>query len=222
MSPDDRSDDTTVVMSVASRSLRRALRPLAWAILEDVALDAVAEDGRLVARTSVRQVAERLGVDPGTAARAFRTLRERGLLVLEREKSPAGRFGLSVYAIGTTPGLTVIPPRTDLPCAVSPFVVSPLTVLPSAVQPRMDRPQMCAPNKDFSGMDETVEPERKRMRCPVLRWRTLSRSAQARRRSIWAEGSCEHRQVCLPGGVASVTAFNRSTASLVLTLASVD
>jgi hypothetical protein len=163
VSLDDRLDDTTVVMSVASRSLRRTLRPLAWAILEDVALDAVAEDGRLVAHTSVRQVADRLGVDPGTAARAFRTLRERGFLVLEREKSPAGRFGLSVYVVETVPGLTVIPSGADLPCAVPPFVVSPLTLMPRAVQPRMDGPPMCAPNEDSSGMDGTAEPEGNRI-----------------------------------------------------------
>ena len=96
MSSDDRTDNTMVVMSTASRSLRRALRPLAWAILEDVALDAVPEDGRLVARTSARQVAERLRVDPGTAAQALRILRERGFLVLEREKGPSG----SLWAVG--------------------------------------------------------------------------------------------------------------------------
>ena len=67
-------------MSAASRTLRRQLRALAWVTLEEVALDAVAEDGRLVARTSARQVAERLGVDPGTAAGALRVLRDRGLL----------------------------------------------------------------------------------------------------------------------------------------------
>ena len=159
MSPDDRPDDTVVVMSVASRSLRHALRALVWVILEDVALDAVPEDGRLVARTSARQVAERLEVDPGTAARALRILRERGFLVLEREKSPAGRFGLSVYVIGAIPGLTVISPRADLPCAVSPFVVPPLGVLPSAVHPRIDGPHMCPPNKDISNMGNRAELE---------------------------------------------------------------
>jgi hypothetical protein len=48
------------------RPLRRALRPLVWVILEEVALDAVLEDGCLVARTSARQIADRLGLDPTT------------------------------------------------------------------------------------------------------------------------------------------------------------
>ncbi|MGH9106077.1 MAG: hypothetical protein ACRDZX_09605 [Acidimicrobiales bacterium] len=63
-----------VVVSAASRALRRQLRPLVWVALEEVALDALAEDGQLVARTSARQVAERLGVDPGDCRwRAART-----------------------------------------------------------------------------------------------------------------------------------------------------
>ena len=41
---------TTVLLSAESRPLRRRLRPLAWMVLEEVALDAVAEDGRFVAR----------------------------------------------------------------------------------------------------------------------------------------------------------------------------
>ncbi len=62
-----------VLLSAESRPLRRALRPLAWMILEEVALDALFEDDRLVARTSARQIADRLGVDPTTAvAKALR------------------------------------------------------------------------------------------------------------------------------------------------------
>jgi DNA-binding transcriptional ArsR family regulator len=98
------------VVSPASRSLRRALRPLAWLVLEEVALTAVEDGGRLVAHTSARQVAESVGVDPGTAAGALRVLRDRGLLRLEREKRRAGRFGLSVYVLGSIAGLTVVNP----------------------------------------------------------------------------------------------------------------
>ena len=43
---------STVLLSAESRALRRRLRPLAWMALEEVALDAVAEEGRFVARTS--------------------------------------------------------------------------------------------------------------------------------------------------------------------------
>jgi DNA-binding transcriptional ArsR family regulator len=108
-------DGPAVVVSAPSRALRRQLRPLVWVTLEEVALDAVADGGRLVARTSARQVAEQLGLDPGTAAAALRALRKRGLIVLEREKGPAGRFGLSVYVLGSVGGLTVLSPRTAEP-----------------------------------------------------------------------------------------------------------
>ena len=102
--------ECSIVVSTASRSLRRKLRPLAWLVLEEVALTAVEDGGRLVAHTSARQVADRVGVDPGTAAGALRVLRDRGLLRLEREKGRAGRFGLSVYVLGSIAGLTVVRP----------------------------------------------------------------------------------------------------------------
>ena len=79
-------------------------------VLEEIALDAVSQDGRLIARTSARRLAEGLGIDPGTAAGTLRTLRHKGLLVLERESGLAGRFGLAVYVIESVDGLTVVPP----------------------------------------------------------------------------------------------------------------
>ena len=117
---DSRDPVSTVLLSPESRTLRRRLRPLAWMALEEVALDAVAEDGRLVAHTSARRVAELLQVDPGSAARALRVLREQGLVALEREKGAAGRFGLSVYVLGTVAGLTVLGPGAVEPRPESP------------------------------------------------------------------------------------------------------
>lgn len=123
-SGDGGADALAVVLSAECRGLRRALRPLVWVTLEEVALDAVVEDGRLLARTSARQVAERLDVDPGTAAAALRVLRARGLVALEREKGPAGRFGLSVYDLAPVAGLSVVRPRAAGQLAVSPQLVA--------------------------------------------------------------------------------------------------
>jgi hypothetical protein len=100
-----------VVVSAASRTLRRQLRPLDWVVLEEVALDAVDEDGRLVARTSARQIAERLRVDAESAHRALRSLRRRGILGLEPDRSSSVRFELSLYVLASTSGLTVITSR---------------------------------------------------------------------------------------------------------------
>jgi hypothetical protein len=63
---------SSVIVRSEARELRRSLRPVVWIVLEELALDAVALDGELVAPTSARSVAARLGLDPGTAASALR------------------------------------------------------------------------------------------------------------------------------------------------------
>jgi DNA-binding transcriptional ArsR family regulator len=149
-----------VVVSAESGRLRRELRPLAWMALEEVAMTAVVEDGRLVARTSARRVAERLGVDPGTASNALRDLRRRGLVVLERESGPAGRFGLSVYVFNNVAGLCVVPEHGVLPCVEEPLmakphpdqpgVIVPNTVTPSEEAPSMEQPDYTCVNDEQS------------------------------------------------------------------------
>ena len=142
------SDSGVVLLSAECRPLRRALRPLVWVILEEVALDAVVEDGRLVARTSARQVAERLGIDPSTAADALRVLRQRGLVGLEREKGPAGRFGLSVYQLGPVAGLSVVQP-----CTAEPFMVSPSMVQPDMAEPAVASPCVGTPHVESPALE---------------------------------------------------------------------
>jgi DNA-binding transcriptional ArsR family regulator len=115
----------TVMLSGSCRPLRRSLRPIAWPVLEEVALDAEAVQGRVVARTSARQIADHLGIDPGTAAAALRTLRERGLIRSFREQGAAGRFGLSVYELAAVDGLRLVPPCVDRPHMAPPEVASP-------------------------------------------------------------------------------------------------
>lgn len=146
-----------VLLSAECRSLRRQLRPLVWVTLEEVALDALQEDGRLVARTSARQIAERLKVNPGTAAGALRVLRDRGLVRLARDHGQAGQFGLSMYVVGEVSGLTVVPPNGARLHLVSPAAenptdwcpelsgegaVRPYTIRPNVVEPRVGKPYM--------------------------------------------------------------------------------
>jgi hypothetical protein len=107
----DSSGATAVLVSRGSRRLRRELRPVAWMVFEEIALDAVVADGRLIARSSARRVAEELGIDPGTAAGALRALREKGVLALERESGVSGRFGLAVYVLQGVDGVAVVTPR---------------------------------------------------------------------------------------------------------------
>lgn len=146
-------DPGAVWLSVDSRPLRRSLRPLAWVILEEVALDAVVEDGRLVARTSARRVAEHLGINPGTAAEALRLLVRRGLVRLEREKGPSGRFGLSVYQLAPAAGLCVVGPCTAEPRMVTPSLAGPVVGGPHLAAPQMDASRTESPAPDSADAD---------------------------------------------------------------------
>jgi hypothetical protein len=111
--------------------------------LEEIALDADAVDGGLVARTSARLIAQHLGLDPGTAASALRTLRVRGLVELAREPGPLGRFGLSVYRLGPLLGVEVLAPCIDPPCVESPRMAGADIV--SAAVPARRLPRRCSP-----------------------------------------------------------------------------
>ena len=124
-------DGGRIVLGPASRDLRRALRPIEWVVLEDVALDARRDDtGALVAPTSARRVAEHLGLTPGAVARALARLRSAGLVTHARQAGPAGRFGLSAYLLGAVPGLDVLaaPPEGDRPCPAPAHVERPRAV----------------------------------------------------------------------------------------------
>jgi hypothetical protein len=145
-----------VLLSHECRQLRRALRPLVWVTLEEIALDASWENGRLVARTSARQIADRLRLDPGTVAGALRDLRQRGLVALEREVRSTGRFGLSVYVFGPVSGLAILPAHLAKSCVASPSMVPqslekpgvgiPDVVVPNVVRPCMDGPAAVSPD----------------------------------------------------------------------------
>lgn len=123
-----------VVLGAASRELRRALRPIEWVVLEDVALDARPDAaGALVASTSARRVAEHLGLTPGAVARALARLRSEGLVTHVRQPGDAGRFGLSAYVLAPVPGLDVV----DTPRAPD---AGPGAVAPRAVPPHVEGP----------------------------------------------------------------------------------
>lgn len=130
-----------VLVSRASRALRRSLTPLEWVVLEDVALDATDDGhGRLVAATSARQVAEHLGVSPGSAAKALSRLRSLGLVTHDRQPGPAGRFGLSLYRLVPPPGIEVVArsgSTSAVPRTGAPRVESPGTASPRAAQRHM-------------------------------------------------------------------------------------
>lgn len=149
------------MVSVECRDLRRRLGPMAWTVLEDLALDAHPDgNGGFRTKTSARRVAGHLGVEPGTAANALRRLRNDGLVSVSREPGPAGRFGPSVYRVTPIPGLTIIddasprvgPPDMVTSGAVRPGTVEPPTVEPPTVGPPMVETAMVEPAAALTGV----------------------------------------------------------------------
>ena len=119
-----------LIVTVECRVLKRSLGPTAWAVLEDVVLDAVPKEGRWLARTSTRRVADHLGVTPGTVARAMARLCTEGIVHREdRRDVDTGRFGESVYVVEPLAGLR--------PC-----VDRPHTADRDMETPHTDRPAM--------------------------------------------------------------------------------
>ncbi len=157
-------DDTGIVVGPASRELRRALRPIEWVVLEDVALDARLDGkGDLVAPTSARRVAEHLGLTPGAVARALARLRSNGLVTHARQAGPAGRFGLSAYVLVAIAGLDVIHvPDGD---GASPHPARPRLAVPRPAPPHIERPRAVDRHVDAVPADdeaaERVGPDRR-------------------------------------------------------------
>lgn len=86
-----------LVLTPVSAALRRRLGPTAWTVLEDVLLHGEAADTAVVA-TSVRAVADRLGLSRTTAGRALASLVERGLLSRRQQRDGCrGTFGPATY-----------------------------------------------------------------------------------------------------------------------------
>lgn len=94
----------------ASRQLRRALGAMAWAVLEEVVLDARPTGSDLVAQTNVRRLAASLGISKDTAARAVVRLSDAGLLTRQDAHRQSGRFMASTYVVrlGEASGITLL------------------------------------------------------------------------------------------------------------------
>ncbi len=108
-----------IVLSQATRNTRAALGPVAWAVLEDVLLDARHDDqGRLVAVTNVRRVAAHVGIAKDTAAKALARLAGHRLLARQcQQRSGNGEFVRSAYEVGNVAaaGVTVVTPPSPRP-----------------------------------------------------------------------------------------------------------
>jgi hypothetical protein len=127
----EQGPDPAVVLTGAARSAKAALGPTAGAVLEELVLCAErAEDGRLVATTSVRRLGTALGLDKDTAARALARLSSGGFVLrAATERSANG----SCYVIVTLSGLTRVGAGSD--------PVVPHTAVRPSVGDRVRRPE---------------------------------------------------------------------------------
>ena len=85
----------------SSREVKRAVGVTAWAILEDIALDArVDVEGRLVADTNVRRIADNLGLATNTVAKHLGRLRDHGFVLHEEQRADdSGQYATSRYVL---------------------------------------------------------------------------------------------------------------------------
>jgi hypothetical protein len=132
-----------LIVTSDSRAVKRGLGVTAWAVLEDVVLDARLEEGRWLARTSVRLVAHHLGLTPGTVARALARLCSEGLVHREdRRDVDTGRFGESVYVVHPAAALH---PCRDVPNTAQRDTAAPQTVVPPMEERRTEPPPVALP-----------------------------------------------------------------------------
>jgi hypothetical protein len=111
-----------VLVTAGARKLCRAVGTTAWAVLCDVALAAEPDsEGRLVAATNIRRVADHLGISKDTAARALARLGHAGLVSRQSARHQNGRFMASVYVVRLgTSGIILLVGRScpEDPCPV--------------------------------------------------------------------------------------------------------
>ncbi len=85
----------------SSREVKRAVGVSAWAVLEDIALDAQIDDrGRLVAHTNVRRIADNLGLSKNAVTKHLGRLRVFGFVLHEEQReTSSGRYIASWYVL---------------------------------------------------------------------------------------------------------------------------
>jgi hypothetical protein len=109
----------------SSRAVKRAVGLTAWAILEDIGLDArLDERGRLVAETNVRRIAANLGIGKNTVAQHLAKLRDYGFCLHEEIRGDdSGRYELSRYVLDPSACIerfTSTPPAGSAPARSRP------------------------------------------------------------------------------------------------------
>src|SRR5665811_2210355 len=85
----------------SSRLVKKSIGLAAWGVLEDIALDGALDgQGRLVAETNVRRIADNLGLNKDTVTKHLRRLREYGFVLQEEARDDgSGRYDTCRYVL---------------------------------------------------------------------------------------------------------------------------
>jgi DNA-binding transcriptional MocR family regulator len=90
----------SLMITSTARALRRSVGLTAWAVLEELLLDAESTGSEFTTQASTRAIAQRLGISKDTAATALRRLASIGLVRRQDRRDAArGIFARSVYVV---------------------------------------------------------------------------------------------------------------------------
>lgn len=133
-------------LRIDQRALETAtcVGPVAWLVLEHLALSARGDAGELVADASARSLASSVSVSKDTAAGALRRLADASLIERRPQHRTAGRFSAGGYVLRLPPGLE------RSPLAAEPEASSP---------PDQGRPARPGPHDQLTLLDHVQDPQ---------------------------------------------------------------
>ena len=99
-----------LVISADAGGLRRALGPMAWVVFEEVLHASQPADTGSTSSCalSVRDVAQRVGLDKDTVARAVQRLVAAGLVARSQDRTTAGTFARTTYLVSIPVGVRLL------------------------------------------------------------------------------------------------------------------
>lgn len=127
----------SLLLGPTADETRRSLGPLAWAALEALVTDARPNGDVDVAATTVRQLAEHLGIAKNTAHRAVTALRHAGFIEPLQSRSTSGQFASGSYRLVVAPSILRLAADGSAPPVVAP---------PSVARPSSARPSRRVPS----------------------------------------------------------------------------
>ena len=125
--------------------------PVAWIVLEHLALVAHEQDNDLVADETTRSIAAAVSVSKDTAAGALRRLVAAGLAARRPQHRTGGRFGAGGYVLHLPPGLTRSTRSADTTAPSLPPDPSPRT--------RTTRPSRPQRHDQLTLLDNSQDPQ---------------------------------------------------------------